>query len=167
MPFHRRQILIFALAAGLAPLPVHAESGPEALVRALYQAHLPSIPGTAKPLQVDEKSWPRFFTQSLINLWRKANLRTPKGDVGPVDFDPFTASQDPEVKNLRFSLEAGGELAKSATVLARFDQYGQETRVAYTLLRVGESWRVDDVVPLVEGKPWSLRRALSGRPQKS
>lgn len=158
-----RRLFLLGLVASPA---LAADSAPEALVRALYEAHMPSITGTAQPLQVNEELWPRFFTRSLITLWRKANLRTPKGEVGPVDFDPFTASQDPEVKALRLSLEEGDGVGTKATVLARFQQHGRETRVAYTLLRSGETWRIDDVVPLVDGKPWSLRRALSGRPQR-
>lgn len=163
MPVDRRQFLLVLCAAA----PAHAAEGaPEAHVRALYAAHLAGLSGSARPLDLDEERWPAFLTRALTLLWRKANVRTPKGEVGPVDFDPFTASQDPEVKNLRLSLEDGGGAGRSATVLARFDQHGTETRVAFTLLREAGGWRVDDVVPLVGGKPWSLRRALSGRPQR-
>ena len=36
----------------------------------------------------------KYLSKSLVALWAKADAHTPKGDVGPVDFDPVTNSQD-------------------------------------------------------------------------
>lgn len=163
MPVSRRILL----AAILAVAPAQASGGsPEAHVRALYDEHFRSTGGKTASLVDNETFWPRIFTGALIVLWRKAKLRTQPGESGPVDFDPFTASRNPEVKDLRLSLEEGGGSGQTATVLARFQQNGVEGRVAYTLRREAGGWRVDDVVPLVAGRPWSLRRALAGRPQR-
>lgn len=164
MPISRRHALAFT-GAFLLPQGARAQQthAAVAVVAALYAEHIKSIDGDGKPVQANGAVWPRFFTPSLIVLWRKVNSRTPDGDQGPVDFDPFTASQDPEVKDLKLTLEASAEA--SATVLASFRQHGGETRVAYSLRKAKEGWRIDDVVTRIEGQRWSLRRALSGRKQ--
>src|SRR6202000_3158546 len=47
----------------------------------------------------------KYLSKSLIALWAKADAHTPKGDVGPVDFDPVTNSQDPDVKSFKIDTE--------------------------------------------------------------
>src|ERR1700688_1958837 len=47
----------------------------------------------------------KYLSKSLIELWAKADAHTPKGDVGPVDFDPVTNSQDPDVKSFKVDAE--------------------------------------------------------------
>src|SRR3984957_20194938 len=47
----------------------------------------------------------KYLSKSLIALWAKADAHTAKGDVGPVDFDPVTNSQDPEVKSFKVVAE--------------------------------------------------------------
>ena len=47
----------------------------------------------------------KYLSKSLIALWAKADAHTPKGDVGPVDFDPVTNSQEPDVKSFAVTSE--------------------------------------------------------------
>src|SRR5215831_9069664 len=47
----------------------------------------------------------KYLSKSLIALWAKADAHTPKGDVGPVDFDPVTNSQEPDMKSFRVVAE--------------------------------------------------------------
>jgi len=47
----------------------------------------------------------KYLSKSLVELWAKADAHTPKGDVGPVDFDPVTNSQEPDVKSFTVSAE--------------------------------------------------------------
>jgi hypothetical protein len=47
----------------------------------------------------------KYLSKSLVALWAKADAHTPKGDVGPVDFDPVTNSQDPDVKSFKIDAE--------------------------------------------------------------
>src|SRR5260221_13479127 len=47
----------------------------------------------------------KYLSKSLVALWAKADARTPKGDVGPIDFDPVTNSQDPDVKSFKVATE--------------------------------------------------------------
>ena len=47
----------------------------------------------------------KYLSNALIALWAKADAHTPKGDVGPVDFDPVTNSQEPDVKSFKVVTE--------------------------------------------------------------
>src|ERR1700742_4292502 len=47
----------------------------------------------------------KYLSKSLIALWAKADAHVEKGDVGPVDFDPITNSQDPDVKSFKVTAD--------------------------------------------------------------
>jgi hypothetical protein len=47
----------------------------------------------------------KYLSKSLVALWARADAHTPKGDVGPIDFDPVTNSQDPDVKSFKVAAE--------------------------------------------------------------
>src|ERR1700686_2621766 len=56
----------------------------------------------------------KYLSKSLVALWARADAHTPKGDVGPIDFDPVTNSQDPDVKS--FTVVAEKLETDSATI---------------------------------------------------
>src|ERR1700716_4574694 len=47
----------------------------------------------------------KYLSKSLVELWAKADAHTPKGDVGPVDFDPVANSQEPDIKSFAVTSE--------------------------------------------------------------
>ena len=47
----------------------------------------------------------KYLSTSLGALWARAEAHTPKGDAGPIDFDPVTNSQDPDVKTFKVAPE--------------------------------------------------------------
>ena len=47
----------------------------------------------------------KYLSKPLIALWAQADAHTPKGDVGPIDFDPVTNSQEPDVKSFKVVAE--------------------------------------------------------------
>jgi hypothetical protein len=47
----------------------------------------------------------KHLSKSLVALWASADARTRKRDVGPIDFDPVTNSQDPDVKSFKVVAE--------------------------------------------------------------
>ena len=47
----------------------------------------------------------KYLSKSLAALWAKADARTRKGEAGPIDFDPVTNSQDPDVKSFKVTAE--------------------------------------------------------------
>ena len=47
----------------------------------------------------------KYLSKSLVDLWARADANTPKGDVPPIDFDPVTNSQEPDVKSFKVAAE--------------------------------------------------------------
>jgi hypothetical protein len=68
----------------------------------------------------------KYLSNSLVALWAKVDARTPKGDGGPVDFDPVTNSQDPDVKSFNVAAEKQG--ADKATVAVTIESHQRDAR---------------------------------------
>ena len=114
---------------------------------------------------MDKAAKTKYLSKSLIELWAKADKHTPKGDVGPVDFDPVSNSQDPDVASFKVASEKLD--ANSATVAATFTSR-QTTRksaddftVRYDFVREGVAWKIDDIRGTVDGERWSIRAMLA------
>jgi hypothetical protein len=106
----------------------------------------------------------KYLSKSLITLWAKADAHTPKGDVGPVDFDPVTNSQDPDVKS--FKVEAEKLEADKALIAVTMTGHGAQRKAAdqvvrYDLVREGKDWKIDDIKGASDGEPWSVRTMLA------
>jgi hypothetical protein len=105
----------------------------------------------------------KYLSKSLIALWAKADAHTAKGDVGPVDFDPVTNSQDPEVKSFKVvaeKLEADkAAIAVTITGSQPRTNSADET-VHYDFVRDGDKWKIDDIKGAADGAPWSIRGML-------
>jgi hypothetical protein len=60
----------------------------------------------------------RYLSQLLPTLWLRADAHTPKGDVGPTDFNAVTNSREPDVKSFAMTTEGfGGERAAIAVTI--------------------------------------------------
>src|SRR5258708_19978430 len=113
----RRQ-LIFPATAGrlVAPSPRRASAPPSAandpvgIVTAIYTRAAKGKGDGGGAFVIENKAAKaKYLSTSLIAFWAKADAHTPKGDVGPIDFDPVTNSQEPDVKSFKVvatSLEA-------------------------------------------------------------
>ena len=107
----------------------------------------------------------KYLSKSLISLWAKADANTPKGDVGPVDFDPVTDSQDPDVASFKVTTEK--QAADRATIAAAFTSHhttrksADDQTVHYEFVRDGNSWKIDDINGINDGEAWSIRAMLS------
>jgi Protein of unknown function (DUF3828) len=106
----------------------------------------------------------RYLSKSLIGLWAKADAHTPKGDVGPIDFDPVTNSQDPDVKS--FKVDAEKLETDKALIAVTLTGHGtprkaEDQLVRYELVREGKDWKIDDIKGASEGEPWSIRAMLT------
>jgi hypothetical protein len=107
----------------------------------------------------------KYLSTSLIGLWAKADAHTPKGDVGPIDFDPVTNSQDPDVKS--FKVEAEKLESDRALIAVTVAGHGTPRKAAdqvirYELAREGKGWKIDDIKGASDGAPWSIRAMLTG-----
>jgi hypothetical protein len=107
----------------------------------------------------------KYLSKSLIELWAKADAHTPKGDVGPVDFDPVTNSQEPDVKSFTAKpekLEAGSAIiAVTITGSNAPRANAADGVIRYDFVRDGGHWKIDDISGAEDGKPWSLRGMLT------
>jgi hypothetical protein len=108
----------------------------------------------------------KYLSKSLVELWAKADAHTPKGDVGPVDFDPVTNSQEPDVKSFKVvqeQLEAGKAVI-AVTLIGRGTPRKKpaDNVIRYNLVRDGAQWKIDDISGASDGEAWSIRAMLAG-----
>ena len=139
-----------------------ADQAPDAFVRDLYAAHMPSIDGKGAGVLADDKLRSRFFATDLAAAIKKDFDDSAKADeVGAIDFDPITDSQDPQVKDLKFDVvSAAGDKAQ---VKASFDR-GEPKRaeIFYDLVKQAGQWHVANVSTKgTAEEAWSLRDLLS------
>jgi hypothetical protein len=112
----------------------------------------------------DKSARARNLSRELAALWLKADAHTPKGDVGPVDFDPVTNSQDPDVKSFTMTTESfDSERATIAVTLTGHNAprtNAADSVIRYDFLRDPVQWKIDDIRGAEDGKPWSIRSML-------
>jgi hypothetical protein len=107
----------------------------------------------------------KYLSKPLAALWSKADARTRKGEVGPVDFDPITNSQDPDVKSFKVVNEK--QEADKATIAITIEGHQgprpkpSDQTVRYDLVREDGQWKIDDIRGTADGKPWSVRSLLA------
>ena len=155
-----------ALLVMLGPLQA-APIDPKAHLTALY-ARITAGKGDAGGQQywANPSTRAKTFSAGVVALWAKAEAKAKAmDDVGPIDFDPFTNSQDPQVKSATVELlEQQEKTAKLRVVLSgpgySADDKSEGTLVV-DLVREGEAWKIDDIWGSVAGDPWSLRGLLS------
>ena len=107
----------------------------------------------------------KYLSKSLIELWSKADAHTPKGDVGPVDFDPVTNSQEPDVKSFKVDTEKleADKAIIAVTITGRNTppRKGADQVVRYEFVREADKWKIDDIKGASDGEPWSIRAMLA------
>lgn len=125
-----------------AALPAEA---PDAVIKALYAAHMPSVQGKGEPVYMVPKLRARFFSAALARAIARDIAESKKtGEVGVLDFDLMTNSQDPEVKDLQVAV-VGAEAGK-ARVEARFTEHDTAMVITYVLTVEGGAWRIFDIL---------------------
>jgi hypothetical protein len=107
----------------------------------------------------------KYLSKSLVELWARADAHTPKGDVGPVDFDPVTNSQDPDLKSFAVTTEKleADEAVIAVTMTghrAPREKPADQT-VRYAFVRDTGLWKIDDISGSGDGEPWSIRSMLT------
>jgi hypothetical protein len=107
----------------------------------------------------------RNLSRSLAMLWLKADAHTPKGDVGPVDFDPVTNSQEPDVKSFEIKTESfdsqHATIAVTITGRNAARKNPADAVIRYDFVRDPAQWKIDDIRGADDGKLWSLRGMLA------
>jgi hypothetical protein len=150
----------FALAAP------PAASDPVAIVNAIYARAAKGKGDGGGAFIIESKAAKaKYLSKALVALWAKADAHTPKGDVGPVDFDPVSNSQEPDVKS--FSVVAEKLEADNAVITVTIAGHGAarekaaDNTIRYNFVRDGGQWKIDDISGASDGEPWSIRGMLA------
>jgi len=166
----RRKLILSAAAALLATvLPRHAAAAddPAGILTAIYtRVAKGKGDGGGTFVILTKASRTKYLSNALVALWAKADARTRKGDGGPVDFDPVTNSQDPDVKSFKVVAEKQG--ADKATIAVTIESHQREARanpadntIRYDFVHEAGHWKIDDIKGAVDGGPWSVRALLA------
>lgn len=158
----RFSITLIALLVLTTPLRAQPAGDPSAIVSKLYND---SIKGTdaAFGLRTSDR---KTLSKSLNQLWAKADAVAKKrGDeIGPVDFDVVSMSQDPNIKSYSVTVEKQDD--KTTVIAVTFVvgdnnvKSGEKVTVRYDFVRENSRWLIDNIRSSVDGKPYSLRRTL-------
>ncbi len=166
-----RRTLVFSslFAAGLAPA-AHAQAAssphdPVGILNAIYTRAAKGKGDGGGTFVIDGKAArAKYLSKSLVALWAKADAHTHKGDVGPVEFDPVTNSQDPDLKS--FTVAPEKLEADHATIAVTLIGHRQDDRkpgdevVRHEMVREGAAWKIDDIKGSADGEAWSVRALL-------
>jgi len=154
------------LAANSAGAETAAANDPVAIINAIYGRVAKGKGDGGGGFVIDSKAAKaKYLSKPLIELWAKADKHTPKGDVGPVDFDPVTNSQDPDVKS--FEVKAEKQDADKAVISVTITGHrGARSKpgdnvIHYEFVRDGGNWKIDDIKGAIDGEPWSIRAMLA------
>ena len=150
----------FALAAP------PAASDPVAIVNAIYARAAKGKGDGGGAFIIESKAAKaKYLSKALVALWAKADAHTPKGDVGPVDFDPVTNSQEPDVKSFSVVTEKleADKAVIAVTIAGRgaAREKAADNTIRYNFVRDGGQWKIDDISGASDGEPWSIRGMLA------
>jgi hypothetical protein len=135
---------------------------PAALLTKLYGAAAKDNAGGAFVGNPKERA--KYLSKSFAALWSKAEAKTPQGELGPIDFDPVSNSQDPDIASFVIKVEKQDEGAATLAVALIGSQprpAAADAVIRYDFVRDGAHWRIDDIRGSVDGKPWSVRQLLT------
>src|SRR6202035_1057555 len=150
-----------ARGALAAPPP----NDPTAIVNSIYARAAKGKGDGGGAFIIENKSAKaKYLSKALVALWAKADAHTPKGDVGPVDFDPVTNSQEPDVKS--FTAMAEKQEADKAVIAVTIKGNTPRAKPVDNTIRysfVGDDglWKIDDISGASDGEPWSIRAMLA------
>ena len=159
-----------ALSAFTAPLPRRPRASRR---RSSSRSTNSTMKDPARP-GFGSKADRKLLTKSLDTLWKRADKKVnPTGrDLGAIEFDVISNSQDPSIKS--FSLKTESRDEQRATVAATFTSvYDGAPRqkvlvqvARYDFLRENGAWKIDDVRLTIANKPWALRAHLEAALQE-
>jgi len=158
--------LLIATDAPLSRAEPATSDDPVAIVTAIYTRAAKGKGNSGGGFVIDSKAAKaKYLSKALIALWAKADAHTKKGDVGPVEFDPVTNSQDPDVKSFKVATEKlDADKASIAVTLeghrAEREKPGDSV-IHYDFVREAGGWKIDDFKGSSDGEAWSIRAILT------
>jgi hypothetical protein len=153
-------IIAIMLTLGAGGPVLAAEATPEAVVQQIYSGKTPSTKGI--DIIGNAKLRAKFLSKDLAAAVKKdIDASRKSGEVGALDFDPVSDSQDPMIKDLKIEPQpAQGDRAQVDVSFNRGDP--QRDQLVYDLVKEGGQWRVSNISKKGSGDDaWSLRAMLS------
>jgi hypothetical protein len=168
----RRALLLSGMAVSFAGLLSHpvlaappAPRDPLAIVNAIYARVAKGNGDGGGGFVIDSNAAKaKYLSKSLVKLWAAADAHTPKGDVGPVDFDPVTNSQEPDVKSFNAATEKleASKAVIAVTIVSRTPLTSPaDNIIRYNFVRQDGQWKIDDISGSSDGEAWSIRDMLT------
>jgi hypothetical protein len=168
----RRSLLLTGTTGLLAGAITHraraaqsSANDPVAIINAIYtHAAKGKGDGGGAFIIENDAAKAKYLSKSLVALWARADAHTPKGDVGPIDFDPVTNSQDPDVKSFKVVAEKleADKAVIAVTITGRTARAKpSDDVVRYNFLRDDGKWKIDDISSTIDGEVWSIHDILS------
>ena len=148
------------MAPVLAMSALAAETAPEAVVQQIYSGKTPTTKGI--DIIGNKKLRAKFLTKELGAAVQKDFDQSAKAnEVGALDFDPVSDSQDPMIKDLKIEpASVQGDRAQVGVSFNRGDPKRDE--LIYELVKENEQWRVSNISKKGSAdEAWSLRQMLS------
>ena len=141
-------------------------SDPPAIVNAIYARAAKGKGDGGGAFIIESKAAKaKYLSKALVELWARADAHTPKGDIGPVDFDPFTNSQEPDVKSFKAVAERleADKAVVAVTITGRGTPRAKpaDQIVRYDFVRDAGQWKIDDISSASDGEAWSIRGMLA------
>jgi len=168
---NRRNFVFTGLLAGAmvprarAAQPPASQNDPVAILTAIYARVAKGKGNSGGGFVIEDKAAKaKYLSKSLIDLWARADANTKKGDVGPVDFDPVTNSDEPDVKSFKVAAEKleTDKAVIAVTITGRMARAKpSDDIIRYNFVREDGKWKIDDISSTVDGDAWSLRDILS------
>jgi hypothetical protein len=155
-----KKLLIFlACTSALIAVPAQSQSADQArtFVRGLYAQY--GHPKASDGPNVLGPGAAKIFSPQLLQLIRKSDKDTPKGDVGVLDFDPVCSCQDPDGLRLASLDVKPGAGAAVAIAMLHYPDSPEDIRVELSLKWFPNGWRIDEIS--TKDVP-SLRKLLTG-----
>jgi hypothetical protein len=162
-------ITTISLLGTLGPRATFAEpaaaSDPVAIATAIYTRAAKGKGDGGGGFVIENKAAKaKYLSKALIDLWAKADAHTQKGDVGPIEFDPVTNSQDPDIKSFTVAAEKleADKAVIAVTIIGRRapPKVAADQIVRYDFVREKAGWKIDDFKGAIDGEPWSVRKLL-------
>ncbi|MCW5722062.1 MAG: DUF3828 domain-containing protein [Devosia sp.] len=142
----RLAVLASGLFLGLSSLAfAQAFETPEALLEAFYAPYF-----SGEFTDDDE----HFRSAALQALYDEDAARTPEGEMGALDFDPYINGQEFLIEN--FAVDSVAIEGNRASADVSFTNYGEERELIYDLVLESGGWRIDDVTSVTPGFEYRL-----------
>lgn len=127
---------------------VNSSATEEATVRKLIMDFYSEVISFVNSGKDYEKVMNRYFTPEFMEIYTTVDEDVPEGELGFLDFDLISNSQDPEVakaviKDLKINSDSADGPTASAKISLMSKQYAP-TPIEITLTKTSEGWKISD-----------------------